>query len=92
MDLSEAKTILHVDNDYNDTLITALIRATESYIKLRTGLNSEEQANEEMCHAAQSMLLELWYYKNSDDRTINRAIKDILGAVQVKKSVDEEIA
>lgn len=90
MDLIEAKTILHVDNDYNDTLISALISATESYIKLRTGLDTEEQAQESMCHAAQSMLLELWYYKNSDARTINRAINDILGATEVKKSVSSQ--
>ena len=89
MDLNEAKTILHVDNDYNDTLITALISATESYIKLRTGLNAEQQAQENMCHAAQSMLLELWYYKNADDRTITRAINDILSAIQIKNSVTE---
>jgi hypothetical protein len=89
MNLNEAKTILHVDNDYNDTLITALISATESYIELRTGLNSTEQAAESMCHAAQSMLLELWYYKNADDRTITRAIDDIISAIQIKNSVSE---
>ena len=90
MNLSEAKTILHVDNNYNETLITALISATESYIKLRTGLDTTQQANENMCHAAQSMLLELWYYKNADDRTITRAIDDILSAIQVKHTVDTE--
>ena len=89
MNLTEAKAILHIDNDYNDTLITALIAAITSYIKTRTGLNAAEQANEPMCEVAASLLLDNWYNKPEDARTINRAVNDILSAVQIKKQVGD---
>ena len=92
MTLSEACTVLHVDEGNNDELILSLISALPGYIEVTTGMSEADQAIEPLCQTVSGFLLTLWYYADhADDQALTRTINALLKAItlKAKESVNE---
>lgn len=85
MTLSDACNVLHVDEGYNDELITALVAALPSYIETTTGLKEENQSSEPLVETVSGLILTQWYYSDhADDQSLTRTIDALLKALTVR--------
>lgn len=85
MTLAEACNVLHVDEGYNDELITALLQALPSYIETTTGLIAADQSEEPLVNVVEGFLLTQWFYSDhADDQSLTRTINALLKAISVR--------
>lgn len=85
MTLDEAKNVLRIDGNDNDTLINSLLAALPGYIELTTGMTPEAQANEPLVKTVSGFLITLWYFADhADDIKLNRTIDSLLKCITLK--------
>ena len=85
MTLSEACSVLHVDEGNNDEVITALCAALPSYIEVTTGLSESDQYEEPLVNTVSGLLLTQWYYSDhADDQSLTRTINALLKAISIR--------
>lgn len=91
MTLQEAKDVLRIDNDANDTLIYSLIEAVPGYIEVTTGMKQAQQETEPLAKTVAGFLLLLWYYADhSDDEKLQRTIDSLLKCITFKVEATTE--
>lgn len=83
--LYEAKDVLRVDGDENDSVILALVRALPGYIETVTGMSEADQENEPIVDTVRGFILTLWYYADhTDDIKLQRTIDNLLKVITLK--------
>lgn len=83
--LQEAKDVLRVDGDDNDTLIQSLINSLPGYIEVQTGMTEAQQITEPLVKTVSGFILTLWYFSDhADDLKLQRTIDNLLKSITLK--------
>lgn len=83
--VEEAKAVLRVDGNDNDTIIAALCEAIPSYIETVTGYPEAEQDNEPLIETVSGFIVRLWYFADhAEDAKLQRTIDNLLKVITLK--------
>ena len=89
--VSDAKDILRVDGDDNDSFINSLVESLPGYIEVTTGMSADQQENEPLVHTVSGFLVTLWYYADhTDDAKLQRTIDNLLKCITLKAKRDSQ--
>lgn len=82
-DLDYAKTLLRVDENWDDERILLLMESVGKYIETATGIPEEKQKDIPLVNVLKGYLLRLWY--DYDDKTgdMKRAIDSLIKTLAV---------
>lgn len=90
--LSEAKEILRLDNDFNNSVIAALVDAVPSYIESTTGMTVEQQSKEPLATTVGGFLITLWYNaEGTDSYRLNQVIDSLLKTLSLRVDKNEDV-
>ena len=79
--IEQARDILRIDCDDNDTHIQSLVNAIPAYLEITTGYTTDNDFSP-LAKTAGKFLLQLWYYgENSDTDKLNKVIDSLLKAL-----------
>ena len=85
INLTTAKTILHIDGNSTDTVINSILTAAPSYIETVTGLETAKQYAEPLCDTITSFILPLWYFADkSETYKLQNVINSLCTLVKAK--------
>ncbi|MBD3950031.1 phage gp6-like head-tail connector protein [Tuanshanicoccus lijuaniae] len=85
--LQQAKDVLRLDNDYNDSVIAPLVEAVPYYIHTTTGMTLEQQEGEPLATTVGGFLIQLWFNaEGTDVDRLMRVIESLLKTLSVRAS------
>ncbi len=85
--IEEARDILRIDGNDNDTMIYALLSAIPPYLEATTGYVADNDNYSPVARAAGRFLLQLWYYgENADTDKLQRVIDSLLKALSAERA------
>lgn len=81
--LTEARDILRLDSDDNDSTITALLEAIPDYLEATTGYKKQGASYSPLAKSAARFILQLWYFgESADTAKLERVIDSLLKALR----------
>lgn len=87
--VSDARNVLRVDGDDNDSFINSLVESLPGYIEVTTGMPVGQQEDEPLVHTVSGFLVTLWYYADhTDDVKLQRTIDNLLKCITLKAKKD----
>ena len=89
MTLAEAKLVLKIDDDFDDSRIQSLIDAIPNYIYDCTGLTPENQATEPLVKVVSEFLIVHWYEHGAQYNVYDKTITSLLKTLKVKTQAEE---
>ena len=86
--LPEARDILRIDGEDNDTQIKALLQAIPPYLERTTGYYQAIGDYSPIARLCGRFLIQLWYYgENSDTQKLQRVIDHLLMALSAEREI-----
>ena len=82
-DLDYVKTLLRVDDSWDDNRIQLLIESVGKYVETTTGISEEKQKDIPLVNVLKGYLVRLWYDDEDKTGDMQRAIESLTKTLTV---------